>query len=202
MIGSVILRACAVGAIPFLLPIMLQVGFGFTPFESGTITFIGALATLLTKLTISKTLKQFGFRSFLISTAIFSAVSTMLLALISQNTAPNMIIAVIFSGALFRALYLTAIETMIFADIVQADIGKASSLLSVAKQLAAAMGVAFSALILQGVQLIGGTMALDQYVLQLTLLIIAMIIALTTPLFSGLSVEDGAELAGNLKAKN
>ena len=59
--GSFVVRAAVVGALPFLLPMLLQVGFGLTPFESGSITFIGAFATLLSRFAIGPLLRRLGF---------------------------------------------------------------------------------------------------------------------------------------------
>jgi nitrate/nitrite transporter NarK len=67
--SSFIVRAGVVGALPFLLPLMLQVGFGLSPFESGSITFVGAVATLMTRLIIGPMLRLWGFRRVLAGTA-------------------------------------------------------------------------------------------------------------------------------------
>ena len=100
-----------VGALPFLLPMMLQVGFGLTPFKSGSITFIGAIATLITRFLIGPMLRLLGFRSFLAGTALFGALSMLFLAFVTETTPHAAIMAIIFSGTLFRVLQILGLET-------------------------------------------------------------------------------------------
>ena len=66
MVGGFLFRV-GVGAIPFLLPLMLQVGFGLTPFESGSLTFASAAGALCMKFTAAPILRRFGFRHVLVS---------------------------------------------------------------------------------------------------------------------------------------
>ena len=116
---------------------MLQVGFGLTPFESGSIVFVGAVATLMTKFILSPMLRLFGFRKFLAGTALFGALTMVLLTFVTETTPHKVIMAIIFLGTLFRVLQILGLESMIFADVQQSEMGRASCLLSVVKQLAA-----------------------------------------------------------------
>ena len=153
--SSFVVRAAVVGALPFLLPMMLQVGFGLTPFESGSITFIGAIATLITRFLISPMLRLLGFRSFLAGTALFGALSMLFLAFVTETTPHAAIMAIIFSGTLFRVLQILGLDSVIFAEVRPAEMGQASCLLSVVKQLAASAGVAYAALVLQAAYFFG-----------------------------------------------
>ena len=74
-VGGFFFRA-GVGAIPFVLPMMLQVGFGLTPFESGSLTFASAAGALCMKFTAPPILRRFGFRRVLVSNAVISAASS------------------------------------------------------------------------------------------------------------------------------
>ena len=99
--SSFVVRAAVVGALPFLLPMMLQVGFGLRAgSKSGSITFIGAIATLITRFLISPMLRLLGFRSFLAGTALFGALLMLFLAVVTQTTPHAAIMAIIFSGTL------------------------------------------------------------------------------------------------------
>ena len=195
-IGSgFIVRAAVVGALPFLLPMMLQVGFGLTPFESGSITFIGAIATLMGRFVIGPTLRWVGFRRFLAGTAVFGALSMLFLAFVSETTPHLVIMAIIFVGALLRILQIQGVEAMVFSDVRPSEMGQASCLLSVVKQLAASAGVAYAALVVQGAQMfrVGATAAGD---FQTAIILVAIPLALTMLLSLRLSKEDGAEVAG------
>jgi EmrB/QacA subfamily drug resistance transporter len=197
--SSFIVRAAVVGALPFLLPMMLQVGFGLTPFESGSITFIGAIASLMGRFVIGPTLRWFGFRRLLAGTAVFGALSMLFLAFVSETTPHLVIMAIIFVGALFRLLQILGVEAMVFSDVRKSEMGQASCLLSVVKQLAASAGVAYAALVVQGAQVFrAGTTAAGDF--QTAIVLVAIPLALTTLLSLRLSKEDGAEIAGQAVA--
>lgn len=183
--SSFVVRAAVVGALPFLLPMLLQVGFGLTPFESGSITFIGAIATLSSRFAIGSTLRWFGFRSFLAGTALFGALSMLFLAFISETTPYLVIMAIIFVGHLLRVLQIQGLEAMIFSDVLKPETGQASTMLSVAKQIAASAGVAYAAL----ATTVGGDF-------RTAIVLVALPLALPTFLSLRLSKEDGAEIAG------
>jgi EmrB/QacA subfamily drug resistance transporter len=199
--SSFVVRAAVVGALPFLLPMMLQVGFGLTPFESGSITFIGAIATLITRFLISPMLRRLGFRSFLAGTALFGALSMLFLALVTETTPHAAIMAIIFSGTLFRVLQILGLDSMIFAEVRPAEMGQASCLLSIVKQLAASAGVAYAALVLQAAELLGSgpTTGGD---FQTAIVFVAGPLFLMVILSFRLSSEDGAEIAGRAAASN
>lgn len=198
--SSFIVRAAVVGALPFLLPMMLQVGFGLTPFESGSITFIGAIATLMGRFVIGPTLRWFGFRRFLAGTAVFGALSMLFLAFVSETTPHLVIMAIIFVGALLRILQIQGVEAMVFSDVQPSEMGQASCLLSVVKQLAASAGVAYAAMVVHGVQVFWvGTMSAGGD-FRTAIVLVALPLALTTLLSLRLSKEDGAEVAGHAMA--
>ena len=194
--SSFMVRAAVVGALPFLLPMMLQVGFGLTPFESGSITFIGAGATLMGRFVISPALRWLGFRSFLAGTTLFGALSMLFLAFVSETTPHLVIMAIVFVGALLRIFQIQGLEAMVFSDVRQSEMGYASSLLSVVKQLAASVGVAYAALVVQGAQVfwVGTLSAGGDF--RLAIVLVAIPLAMTTLLSLRLSKEDGAEMAG------
>jgi EmrB/QacA subfamily drug resistance transporter len=194
--SSFIVRAAVVGALPFLLPMMLQVGFGLTPFESGSITVIGAIASLMGRFIIGPTLRWFGFRRLLAGTAVFGALSMLFLAFVSETTPHLVIMAIIFVGALLRLLQILGVEAMVFSDVRQSEMGQASCVLSVAKQLAASAGVAYAALVVQSAQVFWGSTLAAGGDFRMAIAFVAVPLALTTLLSLRLSKEDGAEMAG------
>ena len=58
-----------IGALPFLLPLLLQIGFDLTPFQSGLITFTGALGSMFMKAAVASVLSRFGYRNVLLYNA-------------------------------------------------------------------------------------------------------------------------------------
>lgn len=194
--GSFVARAAVVGALPFLLPMLLQVGFGLTPFESGSITFIGAFATVLSRFAIGPLLRRLGFRSFLSATALFGALAMLFLAFVSETTPHLVIMAIIFVGTLLRVLQILGLEAMVFADVARSEMGQASCLLSVVKQLAASIGVAYAGLVVQSVQVFWTASAGGGRDFRLAIVFVAIPLALSALLALRLSKEDGAEIAG------
>jgi EmrB/QacA subfamily drug resistance transporter len=193
--SSFVVRAAVVGALPFLLPMMLQVGFGLSAFESGSITFIGAVATLMTRFLIGPMLRLLGFRSFLAGTALFGMLSMLFLAFVTETTPHVALMAIIFLGTLFRVLQILGLDSVIFTEVRPSEMGQASCLLSVVKQLAASAGVAYVALVLQGTELFkGGPMAGGD--IRTAIVFVAVPLVLTVILSFRLSSEDGAEIAG------
>ena len=100
------------GAIPFLLPLMLQIGFGLTPFASGSLTFAAAAGALAMKVTAGPILRRFGFRSVLTVNAAICAALLAAIALFTAETPYLAIIVVLLAGGFFRSLQFTSINAV------------------------------------------------------------------------------------------
>ena len=85
VVGGLVFRI-GIGAIPFLLPLLLQIGFGLTPFESGSLTFAAAAGAMAMKFTASTALRRFGFRRMLIVNALISGAFLAAYALFTPTT--------------------------------------------------------------------------------------------------------------------
>ncbi|SCB49642.1 drug resistance transporter, EmrB/QacA subfamily [Rhizobium miluonense] len=196
--GSFVTRAAVFGALPFLVPMMLQVGFGLTPLESASLTFTGAIGSLFTKFIITRALRRAGFRNLLILTAVLTTFTIMALAFVGRYTPHALIMAVIFCSSLFRLLQILALEAMVFAEIPQRDLGAASGLLSVVKQLAASAGIAYSAFLLRAFQSLRGDIMLQVEDFHTALIFVAIPIGLTAIMSAKLSPNDGFEISGRV----
>ncbi len=117
----------AVGAMPFLLAVLLQVGFGLSPFEAGLITFASAAGSLLMKFVATPIVKRFGFRRVLTVNALLTGGFVMVCAVFSATTPAWLMIAVLLLGGFFRSLQFTAVNTLTYADITQENMSRASS---------------------------------------------------------------------------
>jgi MFS family permease len=137
-----------VGALPFLLPLMLQVGFGMTAFVSGMVTCGGALGSFLMKMTTGPILRRFGFRRVLIGNTVISAVSLLVCAFFTAATPLALIFVLLLFGGFFRSLQYTCLNTLAFADIEADKMSAATSLASMMQQLSNGMGVAVGAVML------------------------------------------------------
>jgi predicted MFS family arabinose efflux permease len=148
IVGGSLFRI-GVGASSFLLPLMLQIGFGLDPMTSGILTFVSAVGALMTKVGGGLILKTFGFRNVLILNAVLATASIGALGLFTAGTPHTVITAVILLGGMFRSLQFTSMHALSYADIAPRQAGAATSISSVAQQVSLSMGVAIGALVLE-----------------------------------------------------
>jgi EmrB/QacA subfamily drug resistance transporter len=134
------------GALPFLLPLLLQVGFHMTPFQSGLITFGSAVGALFMKAIASPIIKTFGFRNVMVVNALVASAFLAVCALFTLETPATLILVLLVVGGFFRSLEFTAINTIAYAEVDMARLSRATTLASVTQQLATAAGVAVGAL--------------------------------------------------------
>lgn len=135
----------AIGASPFLLAIMLQVGFGLSPFAAGLITFVSAAGAMVMKLVATPILRTFGFRRVLIGNALLTAVFVGACAFFRADTPVWLMMVVLLIGGFFRSLQFTAVNTLTYADLDSAQMSRASSFASMSQQLGISLGVACAA---------------------------------------------------------
>ncbi len=137
-----------IGALPFLLAMLLQVVFGLSPFASGMLTFTSAAGALFMKATATPIIRRLGFRTILISNGVLSAFIMMSYALFRPSTPHALIVVALLSGGFFRSLQFTALGTLAYADVPNQLMSSASSLSSMAQQLFLSLGVALGAMLL------------------------------------------------------
>jgi EmrB/QacA subfamily drug resistance transporter len=138
----------AVGATPFLMPLMLQLGFGFSAFESGMITFGSAIGAVLMKFTVSPLVKRFGYRNLLIVNGVLSCVMFAAKASFTATMPVLMMFGILLVSGFMRSLQFSALNTLAYADIDTKDMARANGLYTVLQQLFLAVGVAVAAFLL------------------------------------------------------
>ncbi|WP_431862504.1 DHA2 family efflux MFS transporter permease subunit [Azospirillum sp.] len=142
-----------IGAVPFLLPMLFQVGFGMTPFESGSLTFASAAGALTMKALAGPILRRVGFRRLLIGNAVLSGAILAGYGLFRPDTPHAVILAALLLGGFFRSLQFTGMNTLAYADMPDDRMSGANTLSSVMQQVSLSLGVATGALILHLMQL-------------------------------------------------
>ncbi|HVO05107.1 MAG TPA: MFS transporter [Candidatus Cybelea sp.] len=147
----------AIGALPFILPMMLQLGFGLSPFHSGLLTFASAAGAMAMKVTAGPVLRRFGFRRTLIVNAVFSGGFVMLYGLFRPATSGMVILALLLAGGFFRSLQFTGINALTMSDVPQPRMSQASSFSSIAQQLSLSVGVGTGAMVLHFTILASGS---------------------------------------------
>ena len=187
----------AIGGVPFLFPLMLQIGFGYSPFEAGMITFIGAVGAISMKFFLRPALKKFGFRSLLIVGVCISAVLTVGQGNFSAQTPVWVMMSLLLFMGFFRSMYFTSLNTLTFTQTTPAHTASATVISSVSIQLAFALGVAITALLLEGIAFARGV-EVGVAEMQIVFFILAGITVLSLlPLFA-LSKQVGDDVSGHV----
>jgi EmrB/QacA subfamily drug resistance transporter len=135
----------SIGATPYLLALLLQVGFGMSALAAGLITFAGAVGSLAMKVAAPRILNRWGYRRVLTINAIFTGLSLMICASFTQETPGLLMMAILLLGGFFRSLQFTAVNTLAYADINQVDMSRASSFAAMGQQLGISLGVGVAA---------------------------------------------------------
>jgi EmrB/QacA subfamily drug resistance transporter len=135
-----------IGGVPFLLPLLYQVGLGFTPVQSGLLIMPQAIAAMSSKFIIPKTLDRIGYRGVLISNTVILGLLLMLFATIGLATPLWAILAQAFCYGAFTSVQYTSMNTLVYADIDDDNASSASSIASTAQQMSISFGVAAAGL--------------------------------------------------------
>ena len=199
VVGGFIFRI-GIGAIPFLLPLLLQIGFGLTPFESGSLTFAAAAGAMAMKFSASTILRRWGFRRVLIVNGVISAAFLASYGLFTAQTPHWLLLAALLSGGFFRSLEFTALNALGYADIDQARMSRATSFASVVQQMSGAIGVAVAAASIESIQFALGDGQLVSRDMTLSFGVVALITLSSVAIFARLKPDAGAEVSGQRDA--
>lgn len=185
------------GAIPFLLPMMLQAGFGLSAFSSGVLTFISAVGSLLMRVLAGYLLKALGFRRALVLNGFLCALLMLAHGFLTPSTPVLLMPALFFAAGFCRGLQYNGIAALNFADVSKAQMSRATSLASTAQQLSQSLGVATGALFLS-VTIFGfGQDRLGPDSFAPAFSGIAIIAALSAILFLRLARSAGSDVSGH-----
>jgi len=144
IIGGFMFRL-GIGALPFLLPLLMQVGFGLSPFKSGLVTFASAVGAMGMKTLAARIIRTFGFRNLMTVNAVGSSIFLAACAFFTVTTPLPLIMIILVVGGFFRSLQFTAINTVAYAEVEPSQMSRATTLVSVNQQLAISAGVAVGA---------------------------------------------------------
>jgi EmrB/QacA subfamily drug resistance transporter len=135
-----------IGGVPFLLPLLYQVGLGFTPIESGLLVMPQAIAAMTMKTVMPGLLSRVGYRGVLISNTLILGVLLMVFATIGLGTPVWIIVLLAFVYGGFTSLQYSSMNTLVYADITEGDTSAASSIASTMQQMSISFGVAAAGL--------------------------------------------------------
>jgi EmrB/QacA subfamily drug resistance transporter len=185
------------GATPFLVPLLLQLGFGKSASEAGLVSFATALGAFAMKPLARPVLRRSGFRRALIGGALLSAAGVAVLAWLSPAWPLAAIFAVLALGGLFRSLQFSALNALAFADLPAARLSAGTSLFGTAQQLAPALGVVLATAALEASAALAGRPALALEDFATAFLVAGAAIAASAPLHARLAPEAGAAVSGH-----
>jgi EmrB/QacA subfamily drug resistance transporter len=148
MTGGSLFRV-SISAVPFLLPLMFQVGFGMNAFHSGLLTLAVFAGNLAMKAGSTQLMRRYGFRTVLLVNGVLAALSLAVMSLLTVDTPYWLTVAVLFVSGLVRSLQFGAFNTLSFADVPKPQMSGASTLSSTMQQLTIGMGVALGAIALR-----------------------------------------------------
>ena len=194
VVGGFVYRS-GIGAMPFLLPLLLQLGFDLTPFQSGLITLSNVVGAMGMKTVIPIILRRFGFRRVLVVNALVSATLVAACATFTPGVSFAWIVGVLIVGGFFRSLEFTSLNTIAYAEIDNRRMSRATSLVAVAQQVSISVGVAIGALAVDLTLWARGHATITAADFQPAYLTIAVIAACGFFVFARLPVNAGAELA-------
>lgn len=196
IVGGFLFRV-AIGGMPFLLPMMLQLGFGLSAFQSGSLTFASAGGAMLMKLAAGPILRRFGFRQVLRVNAVIAGLFLVVTGFFRPETPGLLILGLLLAGGFFRSLQFTGVNALTLADVPRHQLSQATSFSSIAQQLSLSFGVAVGALSLHLSVLWrdGGQIGPDSFMI--SFLLIGLIAAASSLTFWRLPFDAGAVVTGH-----
>jgi len=136
-----------VGGMPFLLPLLYQIGLGFTPVQSGLLIAPQPLAAMSLKMLMPRILTAFGFRRVLLTNTVAIGIVTVLFMTVAAATPAWLIVVLAFCLGFVSSMQYTSMNTLVFADLSEEEASSGSSIASTVQQMSMSFGVAVSSLL-------------------------------------------------------
>jgi EmrB/QacA subfamily drug resistance transporter len=185
-----------VGAVPFLLPLMLQLGFGLNPFQSGAITFTSAVGAMLSKFMAERLFARFGFPRVLGFAALFGGLMIATQGLFNADTAVPVMMTVLIVGGILRSTFFTGCNAIGYADVSDEEASQATAITAVAQQLSIAFGVAVAGAILEiSTTINGGVLTLADF--QIAFFVVGGLSTLAALVYLRLPPGAGSDVSGH-----
>jgi len=182
------------GATPFLLAMLLQVGFGMTAFAAGLMTFVSAVGALVMKTTAPPILRAFGFRTVLIVNGVICSLTFAVYALFRIDTPHWLIMIALAIGGFFRSLQFTSLNGMAYADLEQEQMSRGTTTASMAQQFMQSVAIGLAATLLHFLMLHRGEKHLSAATVQPAFAVFAALTLLSLIWFFRLPRDAGDEM--------
>ncbi|HUC12116.1 MAG TPA: MFS transporter [Stellaceae bacterium] len=197
-IGTLTGGFCRIGldAVPFLLPLLFQLGFGLSAVQSGLLTFSSSVGAMAVRTLAGPLLRLFGFRRLLAGTASIAAAVTAACGLLRADTPVWLIVALVLLSGCVRSVQYLALNTVSYADMPATLLSKGTSVAGVAQQVARGFGVAVAAALLA---VIAGPTRVTVADFRLAFFLVGLIPLVAAFGFLRLTPSDGATVSGHIR---
>ena len=180
------------GCVPFLMPLMLQVGFGYSAIIAGCMIAPTAIGSILAKSTVTQVLRWFGYRKTLFGITVIIGVMIAQFSLQSPSMEIWLLLLPLFILGMAMSTQFTAMNTITLADLTDENASSGNSMLAVTQQLAISLGVAVSAAVLRFYEGFENANTIEQF--HYTFITMGVITLISAFVFLLLKPKDGRNL--------
>ncbi|EDU8193618.1 DHA2 family efflux MFS transporter permease subunit [Salmonella enterica subsp. diarizonae] len=180
------------GCVPFLMPLMLQVGFGYPALIAGCMMAPTALGSIIAKSTVTQVLRRLGYRKTLVGITVFIGLMIAQFSFQSPAMSIWMLVLPLFILGMAMSTQFTAMNTITLADLTDDNASSGNSVLAVTQQLSISLGVAISAAVLRIYEGFAGTSTVEQF--HYTFITMGAITIVSALMFMLLRAKDGNNL--------
>lgn len=183
------------GGIPFLLPLLLQIGLHYPEQISGMLVAPIALGIMVVRPLTLSILRLFGYKKLLIGNTVLLSLSICSFCLVSHATPLYVIASLTFSFGFLISLQYSGMNSLGYTGVAMDDLSSATSIISTLQQLAQSFGVAISALFLQHFSIVHQQITyLSVPIFHRTFLAMGLITLLSAFIFFRLKSSDGGDM--------
>jgi MFS family permease len=192
VVAGNVIRA-GIATVPFLLPLLLQVGFGLDPFHSGLLTFLNTAGAMSMRVWVSHLVRRFGFRAVFLAGVGLCSLLMAGFALFDASTPHFFIAAYLFTFGVLRSGQMIGMGALAYSDVTPEEMSKATSIFALAQRLAQSLGVGISATLLV---ILSGSGQLTVNDFRIVFIAIALLMASSALGFRRLKPDDGWQVSG------
>lgn len=184
-----------IGGIPLMLPLMLQLGFGKSPFISGMMLIFSAVTTITVKSFVVPLVRYFGYKKLLIYNTIALGITITLFALPNKETSLAWLIPVLVIYGGFNSVQMTSMNSISLADLTMKNASGGNTMLSITQQLSMSFGISFSSMLLMS---FSASSLFDDisFAFKVTFLVLGLVTVFSSVIFRFLKPDDGSEMSG------
>ncbi len=185
-----------IGGFPLLLPLMLQVGFGYPPSTAGMMLIPMALANVISKPLVVPIIRRFGHKNTLVANTLMLAILISMFSLLTEATPLIYIIPLLIAYGMVSSIQFTTMNTISIADLDEHNSSEGNSVVAVSQQLSISFGISLAGLLMLTFNNLSSAGENNDVVFQYSFLTLGIVTALSTLVFNQLKATDGEKLSG------